>query len=562
VAYGNGLFVTVSGKGEVFTSPDAITWTARNSGFANFLASVVFAQGRFVASGWAGTVITSTDGITWTTPTPATTQCLNSVIYNATNSHFIACGAAAGFVSSTDGLTWTQTSFYGGPALALIAEPTGQTVKTRANGFTINTGATLTGETAAVVAFTGLNLHAVGFGNSQFVAVGDNGAIFTSADGLSWSNEALVTTYSGSPPSLAGVIFAGGQWVAVGGVSADTILTSADGLTWVDHSKRTSNTLLSVSYGGGKYVAVGNSGKILYSTDGKTWTAATSGVSDNLLAVAYGNGVFVAVGGTSSIITSSDGITWQAKSFFAGQNVRFDNGLFVAINGTGITTSPDGVTWTARARPSNFVNATSFGNGIYLTVAATGDGVLTFVSRDTSTWYSVTSPCPMSVSGLRSIAFDGMQFVAVGDNGAILRATPSWPSLTQWRTVFYDTSANQGNAADTAAPINDHVPNLLKYAIGIDPRQNGAASLPTGQVLFDASTGANYLTMTINREGIAPGITYIVEVSADLTTWKSVPGTDVVYLSNTALLLEVRDNVPIPSSGSLSRFIRLRITDP
>ena len=77
--------------------------------------------------------------------------------------------------------------------------------------------------------------------------------------------------------------------------------------------------------------------------------------------------------------------------------------------------------------------------------------------------------------------------------------------LAQWRNIFYDTAANQGDAADGAMPLNDGVPNLLKYALGVDPRQIGPGSLPAGQIEFDATTGSNYLTMTVNRKAIAPG---------------------------------------------------------
>ena len=562
VTYGNGLFAAVSARGDVYTSPDAVTWTARNSGFASFLASITFAQSRFVAAGWGGTILTSTDGISWTMPTPATTQCLNSVIYNSSNAHFIASGSLAGFVSSTDGLTWTASSSYGGPVLALVAEPSGPTIRARPDGTTITVGSILAGESASSRTLTGTNLRGVTYGNSRFVTVGDWGAIFASSNGISWQNQASTPAFSGSSPSLASVAYAGGRFVAVGGSSSrDAILTSTDGLTWADHSKGTGNALLGVSYGNSRYVAVGNNGKILYSADSNTWTAATSGTTDNLLAVAYGNGVYVAVS-SSSVLRSSDGIAWQNASFFAGKNVRFDQGVFIAINGLGIVTSSDGITWVTRASPSNFVNVTGYGSGLYLTLAAPADGVLTFLSRDTSTWYPSASSSPVSKAGLRSTAFDGNAFVAVGDNGSILRSAVTWPSLAQWRTIYYDTASNTGIAADAAMPLNDGVSNLMKYALGVDPRRNGIPSLPLGQILFDATAGSNYLTMTISRKAIAPGVTYVVEVSGDLATWRSVAGTDIAVLANTALLLKVRDNLPAGGSAPLSRFIRLRITNP
>ena len=59
-----------------------------------------------------------------------------------------------------------------------------------------------------------------------------------------------------------------------------------------------SSLIFAITYGNGKFVAVGDSGKGAYSTDGVTWTAisdmkfGTSGI----YTITYGNGKFVAVG--------------------------------------------------------------------------------------------------------------------------------------------------------------------------------------------------------------------------------------------------------------------------
>ena len=58
-----------------------------------------------------------------------------------------------------------------------------------------------------------------------------------------------------------------------------------------------------MTYGNGRFVAVGEDGTILTSPDGVSWTRRTSGTSNRLEGVAYGNGLFVAVGG-GTILTS------------------------------------------------------------------------------------------------------------------------------------------------------------------------------------------------------------------------------------------------------------------
>src|ERR1700722_16673433 len=60
--------------------------------------------------------------------------------------------------------------------------------------------------------------------------------------------------------------------VAVG--TGGTILTSADGTTWVRRASGPTSWLVGVAYGAGQYVAVGDNGTILLSPDGIGWLGA------------------------------------------------------------------------------------------------------------------------------------------------------------------------------------------------------------------------------------------------------------------------------------------------
>ena len=76
--------------------------------------------------------------------------------------------------------------------------------------------------------------------------------------------------------------------------------------------------LSAVAYGNGQFVAVGFGGTIVTSTDGVSWVQRESGTQNYLKGVAYGNGQFVAVGDgydpatgenmNSAILTSVDGV--------------------------------------------------------------------------------------------------------------------------------------------------------------------------------------------------------------------------------------------------------------
>ena len=130
--------------------------------------------------------------------------------------------------------------------------------------------------------------------------------------------------------------------------------------------------------------------------------------------------------------------------------------------------------------------------------------------------------------------------------------------LQTWRANHFGNPSNVGAGADIATPAGDGVPNLIKYALGLDPYTPAATSqLPSGSILPDG--GQSYLTLTANYVAQAPDVTYAVEVSGDLRSWTSGPPFTVT-LTNTTTQLTVRDNVPFGSAPT--RFIHLRISDP
>ena len=214
-------------------------------------------------------------------------------------------------------------------------------------------------------------LQAVTYGNGLFVAVGWNGAILTSRDGVNWTWRT-----SGTREDLQAVTYGNSTFVAVG--MHGTILTSRDGVTWTQRTLGADDWLNGVTYGNGLFVAVGYNGAILTSRDGVNWTRRTSGTREDLQAVTYGNGLFVAVGG-GTILTSPDGATWTARASgtdYLLNGVAYGNGLFVAVGGPvggggAILTSQDGVTWTAQTL-GELLYSVVYGNGLFVAVGGSG----------------------------------------------------------------------------------------------------------------------------------------------------------------------------------------------
>ena len=147
-----------------------------------------------------------------------------------------------------------------------------------------------------------------------------------------------------------------------------------------------------------------------------------------------------------------------------------------------------------------------------------------------------------------------------------------YPALGQWHIINFGSPNATGNAADTTAPYGDGVPNLLKYALNLDPQGPDATPMTAtgtkGLPLPGKDSTGKYLTLTFVRRqaATAPGVTYLVEFANSLaspTGFATNPSATsaVSPLDATWERVTVTDSVPV-SSQSLARFVHLRITDP
>lgn len=157
---------------------------------------------------------------------------------------------------------------------------------------------------------------------------------------------------------------------------------------------------------------------------------------------------------------------------------------------------------------------------------------------------SVTNQVNVSGGGETNTSNDVAQDVT-----QVSAASPS----QSWRYQYFGTSANAGNAADTANPSGDGIPNLLKYALNLNPL------VPTANPqMVDTTTG--YLRLTVPKNPNAADITYTVQVTSDLTDPSSWTSNGTFPMQNSSTILQVRDTMPV--SGTPRRFLRLQITRP
>jgi hypothetical protein len=318
------------------------------SGPRRELTSVAFGDRLFVAVGFHRLILTSADGTNWTE------RCLAPEI-------------------STVGINFTTENYVAGGQSLTLAIPSGEPTQT-------------------VVRPSPFLFRSIGFGNGQFVIVGDSGEIRVSSDGEYWRLASTPTV-----ANLYGVTAGDGKFVAVG--DDGTIVTSSDAVHWTLHNSGRSYRLWAVAYGNRTFVAVGgddDNSVILTSEDGAHWTPNSVNRLCPIGAVTFGNGEFLAsaAGGYQLTLMSMDGRHWREVRH-PSTSVRalaFGGGQFVAVDASAQPTiSTNGSDWqppfAERSFGFDYYGAT-YGNGEYVLV---GRGVIA-VSQDAIRWQRVDLP--------------------------------------------------------------------------------------------------------------------------------------------------------------------------
>lgn len=215
----------------------------------------------------------------------------------------------------------------------------------------------------------------VGYGAGVFVAVGGsaNGFTMTSTDGVNWGNLSRTPT-----AWMGGVAYLNGNFVSAGGNGLRTRSTDM-GLTWVDEVGYQAVHYRAVVAGNGVVVAAGHTyggspdtGVITTTSDGVQWSERYR-QGDTLHSLAFGNGRFVAGGDGGNIQWSDDGISWNGVDVVGsgGVAVAFANGEFFANTSSGIYRSTNAESWTAIAGSTRSVDG--YFNGVYLTLGWPAD---------------------------------------------------------------------------------------------------------------------------------------------------------------------------------------------
>ncbi|PQP84487.1 hypothetical protein C0Q44_07985 [Paenibacillus sp. PCH8] len=337
------------------------------------------------------------------------------------------------------------------------------------------------------------NLVNVVYANGKYTAVGEQGRIVQSTDGLNWT--VVNTGVSNGKTSWRSLVYANHVYVAVGVESTPNkarLIVSSDGETWVDKSSGINGDILQkVVYTNGNFYAVGGKwhasdraqdvGIIYSSSDGVLWTlsstvpkiwppSTTTSTSFYLMDLAYISGRYV-VGGNvlGGYAYSSNGTSWTN-----GSKGNYDLGGFAVYNGklhmlesqTNGYSSSDGITFTADSSYNGTFGVLKDGGTLYrfgtsgkldsstdngvnwtpelkvtnMTIqsaASNGTGMVLVTSAPNSLVVTADKSDWKKIAGnLQGIAYNGSKWVVVGDSGSgttdsiILHSASDWEHLS------------------------------------------------------------------------------------------------------------------------------------
>jgi hypothetical protein len=483
IVFEQGLFAAVSGagSGSIWTSRDGRNWTNRGIDFGVSLTAVAAEGGKFIAVG--NTILVSTNGLDWERAEVPTSYLGREIALEhiaCANGTFLAsdhCGWV--MAVSVDALNWLDVTPTNGLSLCRVVGLNGRFVALDRNSGGISFSTDGTSWTApAVIASGGRTADEPHLCSADglLLASGNEGALFTSADGISWmlhqqraaipfastevlsvegrylavggqGNPGVAVSTNGSDWDLLlpssqccfnCLAYGGSAWVAAG--NGEQIFSSHDsGLSWVERSPHRSYgtkypNLLRMAFGGGVFVSVGNlydtlgvpQGHILSSANLVDWIATDFAPTSSLSDVAYAPGLFVTLlnrpGDRADILTSTNGFSWQTAASFPSNwfyTVEYGDGRFVIGASTGgVVVSVNGITWTWHAVPGvDYFHTIAFGNGLFLATGpsrTTGSESL-WSSPDGVTWIQCSAP-----DSIGTIAAGEGVFLALGGNGSIL----------------------------------------------------------------------------------------------------------------------------------------------
>jgi hypothetical protein len=532
--------------GGLWTSVDGSSWQ-RESAVDGTYTSVAHGGAGWLAGGTGQSYAVSGDGITWSKRThPFISHYLTNgysvspvysplekVIWLPSGYHALASGQMGSdyVVISQNGIDWSNG--IGLESGDVSAEPKLSAVDGKAwlwGGGSVWSSDDWRWGAQRILPEEPSDWCALAASPERAVVLGDEGRAGWSADGAQWYFVPLPG--NGSVPVAAVWAADRREFLAVGtGADPDSmrIWRSADGAAWGSRLAGGCRAPVGLVRGGGNYVAAMADGWIWYSPDGLTWNQAAIDVPvatpwlaqpAPLQALAYDGVTFVGVKLRGGLVVSSDGVSWTSRS---GPR-EYDQDVRAAVCGAGgrwihtdhwsTSLSEDLVVWhqsTGSVSPQAWVHA--FGEFIAVDwrgVTSSTDGLMWTPRSD--------------LVGLRHLTPFKSTMLMAGDNGLICQSAPWTDPVEAWQALHFTAAqlADPDLSGDDRDPDRDGLPNLLEYALGLNPWTPDARNAIRYYNSYYVGPGEitnRYLVLEFPAWEASPGVSVWAEHSPDLQTW-------------------------------------------
>ena len=312
------------------------------------------------------------------------------------------------------------------------------------------------------------------------------------------------------------------------------IVSSLDGVNWVEVSTNRTESLEGVAFGFGRFVAVGEKGIIWSSTDGLSWSSVALTSGKDLREVRFDGSIFLAVGVSGTAAVSTDGVTWEDRSLSdsntnaagvswfkdtGGSGLALINGKWIVATGWAFLERSGGsIFWSSvNAKDWEIISGTYVASDYFPDrLAAIGEktAALLFPHQNSEPKFYFSSNGKEWIA--KSLGFPGMgslwsgaegkgRVVVVGDNGLIFATADGASALAQ---------QPQSQAVAVGVSVSFQV---VAYATGpftYQWRKNGTAI-----------TGATSATLSIPSVTVADAADYTVAVTNGRGFTISTPAT-------------------------------------
>ena len=396
--------------------------------------------------------------------------------------------------------------------------------------------------------------------------------------GANWAGQLGNGISTGSPlpvdvtaVTTAGTVMEGKNIIAIAAGMGHSLALCSDGTlaAWGDNS-----------YGAlGNNTTTASSMPVAVSTDGvlagKIPVGAAAGDYHSLVwcsdgtAADWGRNSFGQLGNTTAGYSSSIPVLVTSPSLAPGERFRQVSSTSSSESNLGLVaiTFPGG-------NPSNDATLSS----LALSVGTLSNGMQNVPFDSAVTSYLVlldSSVTSMTVtpaahdSQVSSISING-QSVASGAASSAIPISPgpnfittvvtaqvaSLTNVERWRVQYFGNPSNSGPSADSVDSDNDGIPNLMEYALNLNPMK--ASKLPVAA----AANGTNFeCVYTRSTAAVNAGTGFTVEWSGTMAagSWSSSGVTQSV-LSDDGTTQQVK--AVIPMNAASTKFAHLSVTAP